>query len=372
MVIREFLEIIPESEIQCLIHLKQHLVERQPLKGIRILLNTHITLATVALLDGLLAIGATVVLTSAPALVQHEKILKKLELIMDYVEFSEILKYHQADMFDLALDCGGYLVDLIQPKLGLVELTHVSDSIYKNTRCPVISIDQSQIKHIETILGTGSGFGSAVKKLLLEKNEEMIQQSYVIFGFGKVGRGIAYTLTKAGISKSSIYIVELSEIKIKQIEHLGFNAFDIEKHFKQIQLILKTADWAITATGIQGAITHYFDSSDFNAVKYLANMGTYDEWGEAFTKRSILNAKKPFNFMLNVPTRLIYLDPIFSTMIYTCVDLVESLVKATDSVMGVKVSIQQKVLNDWMQNNPHFDSFEALQLEIEEVSCLLA
>jgi hypothetical protein len=50
----------------------------------------------------------------------------------------------------------------------------------------------------------------------------------------------------------------------------------------------KQLDCAVTATGIQNSISHFFQPDVFAQVSYLCNMGTDDERGENFPEKTIM------------------------------------------------------------------------------------
>ena len=140
----------------------------------------------------------------------------------------------------------------------------------------------------------------------------------MIFGYGKVGKGIVNALESAGTPKKHIVIVETSLDAYLQAMKNGYRGFllnkkaDSQESIQKIQSLLPQIWAVITATGQAGALSHYFSQSDYDPVPLLINMGTLDEFGARFSPKRILNHKKPANFMLEYPTEVIYLDPIFS------------------------------------------------------------
>src|SRR5690606_6761384 len=147
-------------------------------------------------------------------------------------------------------------------------------------------------------------------------------KTYMIFGYGKVGQGIASCLAHTGVHKANITIIEATETG-KHLANLdGFCSLNIQKDLENIKKILRTMDCAVTATGVVNSISNYLNYEDFSCVEYLANMGTHDEWGDAFPLNAILHNKHPLNFMLDYPTKIDYLDPIFAVLACATVEII--------------------------------------------------
>ena len=83
----EYSQIIPDKERPCMRALLKELRDQPPLEGVKILLNGHLTLSTLVLLDLLLAAKAEVIVSSAGDLVRHPHILKKLKKNNCYIPF---------------------------------------------------------------------------------------------------------------------------------------------------------------------------------------------------------------------------------------------------------------------------------------------
>ena len=203
--------------------------------------------------------------------------LKKLKKNNCYIPFEDLVSQNFVDYFDVILDCGGYLANTLKPKVAFIELTHVDLEHYQKTDCPIISVDHSFVKYIETIFGTGDGFVRAINKIYIQRNEDHRKKQYLIFGYGKVGRGISYCLVQSGVPKSQIVVVEIAQAGLAEAQEFGCKTYDLLKETESIKAALKKTDCVVTATGVSHAISPYFSSDDFQAVEYLANMGTYDE-----------------------------------------------------------------------------------------------
>ena len=163
--------------------------EKKPLAGIKIVHHLHLTLSTLCKLEPLVLSGATVdVALSSQQQVDPVafELLKQSGIpIINYEELQ--------DDYDVALDCCAGLLHKITPRLGAVELTRTGSIIYQeaNLTYPVISIDDSELKEFETKFGTGDGF---LRGLGAFYPGELAKKRFLVFGYGKVGRGIIYQL----------------------------------------------------------------------------------------------------------------------------------------------------------------------------------
>ncbi len=161
-------------------------------------------------------------------------------------------------------------------------------------------------------------------------------------------------LWKAPVRPGSIFvIVEASTEAYLQAMKNGYQGLLLNKEsgshdtIKTIRSLLPQIWAVITATGQAGAVSRHFSQSDFNLVPLLINMGTFDEFGVNFSPERILNRKKPANFMLEYPTEVIYLDPIFSLFLQGG----EELLINPDLSKGLNNISPQRdhaVLNDWL------------------------
>ncbi len=109
----------------------------------------------------------------------------------------------------------------------MVELTQTDPALYKNLNFPVITVDHSLTKSIETSLGTGDSLVRLIHRLARQSMTVLMSQAvilgshpdffhlpvllsmlsmarlfshhqFMIFGYGKVGKGIVNALESAG------------------------------------------------------------------------------------------------------------------------------------------------------------------------------
>ena len=143
---------IPHHIRYCLAKLENEWTQRQPLKGKKVLLNMHLTGITLAVID-ILRKTAWVEVTVSPELVKHDNAHQAL--IATGIPFlAEIPEHKKTGYYDLIYDCGAGMRTLV-PRIGMIELTQTHPALYENLNFPVITVDNSLTKSIETGLGTG-------------------------------------------------------------------------------------------------------------------------------------------------------------------------------------------------------------------------
>ncbi len=201
--------------------------------------------------------------------------------------------------FDVILDCAGSFADS-PVKYGFVELTRTGAGRFRSCAKPVFLADASRIKEIETCLGTGNGLFRALDFLNIPC---LPNAKLVLFGYGKVGRGIAMYAQERQLQ---VTVVDLKEPAGELPENVNFLTL---KERSRLEEVLRQADFVVTATGVRNALAGAFDPEillDGHAV--LANMGVEDEYGSAIPVDRVLNQKKPLNFVLEEPTLLEYIE----------------------------------------------------------------
>ena len=267
--------------------------ESKPLAGIRILDNTPLFTNTLLKYIPLLSGGAELTL----AISERTPYDSSLIPVMRSLGIRVIENCNQGD-FDCILDCGGSHAHL-KPRYGYAELTRSGYYHYKDTELPVILVDDSRIKAIETCLGTGDGFLRAMKQL---GHKDFTNRKIIVFGFGKVGCGIVYYAMKEG---AEVRIVDEPGTLIPPGTEL-ISRYDSDA----IAAAVRQAWCVVTATGIRDAMLQNGAAEEILAGKQLvAAMGIENEWGSSLPEERILNHNIPLNFILEEPTRLRYIDP---------------------------------------------------------------
>ena len=282
-----------ENEYPVLVSQMKEWQHSRPLKGIRILDATPLFANTLLKYLPLLAAGAELTVATHDAIPFNPEILPLLETWgVSHVHNTRSGRY------DCILDCGGVHAGL-SPEYGFGELTRSGYYHYQAVRKPVILVDDSRIKAIETCLGTGEGFLRGMKAL---GHTGFQGRDLVIFGFGKVGRGIAFYSLREG---AHVSVVDDPGISVPE------NVKLISRHDREaVREAVRKAWCVVTATGIRNAMHGNGAAEELlHGPQLVAAMGVENEWGDSLPPDRILNRNVPLNFLLPEPTRLRYIDP---------------------------------------------------------------
>lgn len=257
--------------------------EERPFEGLRVLCDTPLFLNTLAQYAALLEAGADITVVYSDELGYDPA-------IPDFLAGIGIRTCHGAEEaasagpFDAVLDCGALNRD-IPVRLGYCELTRSGVHIYEADPPdkPVFAADSGRIKSIETVLGTGDGCLRGLRHIGVDPAGKNV----LLFGHGRVGRGIEYSLTQAG---ATLRIVDPAQGHVFTPD------------------LLNGADIVISATGIRDALAP-FAQLLLDSGALLVNMGADDEFGADIPPDRAVNRKRPVNFMLAEPTSTRYIDP---------------------------------------------------------------
>ncbi len=283
----------PEQEWPCLLHQAEEWSATRPLEGLRILDATPLYRNTLGKFMPLLAAGAQLYVPWRPLLPTPAEIEALLP------RFGIRRASRRDDFFDIILDCAGQC-NRLHPTLGACELTRSGVSRYEHAEFPVFNVDGGRIKRIETILGTGESFLRAMAAL---GYSELPGKQLLVVGYGKVGRGIVHYARKAGM------LVTVADVEDKSAElppGVSFVGVDDSEAFHAE--IMRS--WCmVTATGQVGALRRKLDTGALiNSPVLLANLGVEDEFGPSIPEARVLNNKRPFNFLLEEPTRMRFIE----------------------------------------------------------------
>ena len=291
-----------KNDMPFLSELRAKAKREKPYQNLKLLHNIPLTIEAVIKMEALVLGGADVTASCITFLEPHAEALSVLKAANIKVQVEHAFD----DDYDFGLDCCGELVNLLTPRIGAVELTQTGSEIYKRAApsYPVISVDDSKIKFLETLFGTGDGF---LRAFLQATHSAIYDKKFVIFGYGKVGKGIAHALIK--FTDNIVIIDSNPEARLSAIKR-GISAIDPE-NTEKIKSVIGQAYCIVTATGIRDLLSEIYQlqKTDFkNAI--LTNMGGVDEYGRNFEYQDVLFDKKPINFCITEPTTMKYLDPI--------------------------------------------------------------
>ena len=172
-------------------------------------------------------------------------------------------------------------------------------------------------------------------------NEDATNKSFMIFGYGKVGKGIAHYLKR---KTNLIIVIEKEKANIESAKNAGFECYSSENKVIIEELASKMFG-IVTATGINNAISDTYDCTKFKA-KYFANMGGEDEFGYSFKTEDIMCQKRPINFFVEKPTLMRYLDPVFYAHNLGIDILLYS--NLSNGLHAFPSFISEEVVNEWV------------------------
>lgn len=299
---KSFFERYTESSAPFMHRMLEEYGSAKPFSGMTIAHNVPLTQTTLLKIACLKASGAEVTVTN-PSFIKESPVALEV-LASEGIQYRPL--HNLNGTFDFLLDCGAELIDSCHATQGIVELTRTGALRYEqwqDSKVPVVSVDDTRLKSLETCLGTGEGVYRAICEL---SQQPVDQKNILIFGFGKVGTGIAYYFSQ---KTSNITVVDMLPERLSLIESRGYQAVSAELP-QQVKSAIKNADIIVTATGIKDLLSHSYEHDWFRG-KILANAGAEDEFGFKFSDTDVLAAKKPVNFVLQEPTLMPFLDPIF-------------------------------------------------------------
>ena len=257
--------------------------ECKPLQDMHLLDGTPLFTNTLVKFLPLLAGGAELTVAVSDAIPYDAALLPLL------AEWGvPVVKNAISGDYDCILDCGGAHARLT-PRLGVVELTRSGYYHYESSKLPVILVDDSRVKTIETCLGTGDGFMRGMEAL---GYNDWKGRNVVSFGYGEVGRGVAYYCHEKG---AIVTAVDRTEVVVPEYVTL------VDKNdCGKIQTVVKEAWCVVTATGIREALRGNGAAEVLREGKQLvAAIGIEDEWGDELPMERRLCNGQPVNFLLD-------------------------------------------------------------------------
>jgi len=278
--------------------------QNQPFAGLSIAIAHVIVPNTLPLIYSAIVGGAEIVVTDTIPSVIDPKTLAVLK--QAGIPFNS--DFVDATDFDFAIDCNAYFINL-PPRLGISEVTRSGIHQFETSslNIPIVNVDDSDTKKIETFLGNPLAVKEAFGTFVGDPEKLLADKIVVVLGFGKIGRGLARVFSKF----SKVQVMDVDTTVLAKAIDLGFEAQLIGDKAENTQYV-QEAELILTSTGYPNVVTTHFDKKGITA-SYLINVGAVDEFGEDYSEDEILLSKhKPFNFNLVPPTGNAYIDPILA------------------------------------------------------------
>lgn len=259
---------------------------------------------------------------------------------------------------DLYLDVAAVL-GRQRPPRAAAEVTRTGVRHYRHIPCPVISADDCLAKRIEGYFGTGDSFLRAWR--LLRPGDPLQGKRLVLFGYGKIGRGVARAAREAGME------VVVAEVDPAAAARAGAEGFETVEGTptEALRRALARAQVVIAVTGVPGVLGRTLPPEWLRANRpVLVNLGAEDEFGPAFEEHEILGGRRvPLNFHLPQPTRNRYVDPALAAHLLA----LEAWVRAPDryppGIHPLPPGMDRWVLETWQAAWPEEDLSPILEPE---------
>ena len=248
------------------------------------------------------------------------------------------------------LDVGAVLGRRRVPR-GAAEVTRTGVLHYQHIVCPVISADDCRSKRIEGFFGTGEGFVRAWRQL--RPSDPLEGQNAIVFGFGKIGRGVAHQLRRVPMQ---VTVAEADDRARQRAEQEGF-AVVAALPDDRLQQALAQADVVISVTGRPGVIGATYPPDWFRRRRMvLVNLGAEDEFGAPFGDDEILGGRHlPLNFHLAQPTLNRFVDAPLAAHLLALEALVRQPERWPPGVHALPVEMDAWVVHAWRAAWPNED-----------------
>jgi len=261
--------------------------KEKPLRGVTLGACLHVTSETANLAIALKKGGANVFLCASNPLSTNDSVaaslVKDFQIPVFAIKGEDNKTYykHLNNVLDekpnLTMDDGADLVGLLHSK-RIENLKYVSGSSEETTtgiirlramekdkalKIPVLAVNDNMTKHLfDNRYGTGQ---SKIDGIIRATNMLLAGRSFVVIGYGWVGRGLAMRARGMG---ALVTICEVDPVRALEARMDGYQVMSIKK-------AIKNADILVTVTGNK----HLVDEEHLKVAKdgiILANSGHFD------------------------------------------------------------------------------------------------
>ena len=323
----------------------ERMAVEKPFQGIRIVIGHFIALNSVALFEAFWR-GDAEITVCTPFQCEHTRSLVRKLQSHDF----PILPVEEAvKAGDYFVDNAGILGKRRTPK-GAVEVTRTGDWVYGSLLCPTVSVDKSRLKYLEDYLGTGESFVRGWYHI--RPNDPLAGKNIVLFGYGKVGKGVAFYSRKEG---ANLTVVDINPVVLAKARKEGFETVNPQNE-SQLESALHEANIVIGATGKPGAVGNSVPHSWLQANSpFFVNIG-HDEFGPHIRDSEILGGRDvPINFHLERPTENHKIDPIQAAEVLALEELVQNPGKYSNGLHPLPQTIDVWIMGKWISYWPEED-----------------
>jgi adenosylhomocysteinase len=316
-----------------------------PFHGQTVVFGHVLARNSLVMVEAMVAGGAEVVLSDAhdaPGARQVRADLAQLSI--------PVLPVDQAvQQAGLYLDVAAVLARAKAP-LAAAEVTRTGVLHYLTVDVPVVSADDARSKLIEGFYGTGESFLRAWQ--LLRPEDPLPGKRLVTFGYGKIGRGVAFRARAGGLA---VTVFDRDDGARARARGDGFAAL-APGQTEAVELALERADIVIAVTGVAGAVGSSVPVEWLRQGAVLVNLGADDEYGPAFGDDEVLGGKiPPLNFHLPQPTLNRYVDAPLSAHLLALEHLVKQRASLPAGVHPLPAALDRWVIERWRMHQPTED-----------------
>jgi adenosylhomocysteinase len=274
-------------EMPVLTLIRARFAKEQPLKGLKLAACLHVTSETANLMLTLKAGGADVVLCASNPLSTNDAVAAALtaqHMISTYAirgEDNETYYSHIEAVLDhrpvMTMDDGADLVSVLhksrqhqlvdviggteETTTGVVRLRAMAEKGV--LRYPIVAVNEADTKHMfDNRYGTGQ---STIDGIIRATNVLLAGKTFVIAGYGWVGRGLA---SRAKGHGADVVVTEVDSVKALEAAMDGFRVMTMGEAARE-------GDIFVTVTGDVNVIDrHHFEAMKDGAI--LANSGHFN------------------------------------------------------------------------------------------------
>jgi len=274
-------------EMPVLTLIRQRFLKDQPLKGLRLAACLHVTSETANLMLTLTAGGADIALCASNPLSTNDAVAAALASrhgVKTYAirgEDNDTYYSHIEAALDhhphLTMDDGADLVSVLhkarqsqlgevvggteETTTGVIRLRAMAD--HGVLRYPIVAVNEANTKHMfDNRYGTGQ---STIDGIIRATNVLLAGKTFVIGGYGWVGRGLA---SRAKGHGADVVVTEVDSVKALEAAMDGFRVMKMDDAAKE-------GDIFVTVTGDVNVLDRqHFDAMKDGAI--LANSGHFN------------------------------------------------------------------------------------------------
>lgn len=257
---------------------------------------------------------------------------------------------------DLFLDVTAVLGRRRLPR-GAAEISRSGEHFYRDQASVTVTVDSAQVKKIETFFGIGDGMLRAWG--MMKPDVPVAGLHVVLFGYGKVGRGVAHLLRGA---QAQVTVVELMGANRALADSEGFET-RLPVADSGLAASISRADVVVAATGVPNTVAAcvpvaWLDRAD----PVLVSLSAVDEFGAAISPERVLGGKgKPLNFHLDSPTTNRYVDPSLAAHLLALEEVIHRGAELGPGLHVLSNAADQWLLSRWREQWPDEDLDSALK-----------